>query len=393
MTPGPAPGIPWPGRAAVARGEGLDITAQIPWLALRAIPGVGLVLFQRLVAAFGDPAAVFQAPEVELRAVKGVTPAIAHAIRNFRDWDRQEAELVALQARGVRLVTADDPGFPAPLLEISYPPPYLFVKGEARLGAGPAVALVGTRQASHYGLRMSRRLARELAQAGVTVVSGLARGIDTAAHMGALEAGGPTLAVLGCGLDVVYPPENQELYRKIPTAGALLSEFPLGTPPEARNFPIRNRLISGLAQAVVVVEAAAKSGTYLTVQYALEQGREVMAVPGPADSPTSQGPHRLIQEGAKLVREVGDILAELSGGEGGAGVASRPAGPISSPPAPRWPRVDDPLLPLLGAEPLQLEELVSRSRLPAAEVLSRLTLLELQGLIRELPGKCYVLEH
>jgi DNA processing protein len=221
------------------------------------------------------------------------------------------------------------------------------------------------------------------------VVSGLARGIDTAAHQGALENNGRTLAVLGCGLDVVYPPENKKLYQRIPMQGALISEFPLGTSPEGRNFPIRNRLISGLAWAVVVVEAGDKSGTHITVQYALDQGREVLAVPGSIDSPNSIGPHRLIQQGAKLVHEVGDILQELP----------RHAGVRPSPPpaavaeAPPRPLPADPLLPFLGADPVQLEELVQASRLPAPEVLSRLTMLELQGLIRELPGKCFVLEN
>ncbi len=370
-----------------------DLLAYLPWLALRSIPGVGLVLFQRLVTAFGDPAAVFEAPESELRAIKGVTPAVAAAILGFRDWDRWEAELKRLTTRGGRLVTLAESDFPSRLREIPFPPPFLYVQGDLSVCEGPAVALVGTRQASHYGLRMSRRLARELAEAGVTVVSGLARGIDTAAHAGALEAGGPTVAVLGCGLDVVYPPENKAYYDQIPGAGALVSEFPLGTPPEARNFPIRNRLISGLAQAVVVVEAGSRSGTYITVQYALDQGREVLAVPGPADAPTSQGPLRLIQQGARLAREAADIVAELPRWESrpgpgtGQGVALSPPAPAK----PASPRVEDPLLPFLGAEPLQLEELVGLSRLPAAEVLSRLTLLELQGLIRELPGKCYVL--
>lgn len=372
-----------------------ELLAQLPWLALRAIPGVGPVLFQRLLAAFGDPAAVFEAPESELRTVRGVTPAVAAAILGFRDWDRWEGELMRLTARGIRLITMSAADFPSRLREIPYPPPFLFAQGDLSVCEGPAVALVGTRQASHYGLRISRKLARELAEAGVAVVSGLARGIDTAAHAGALEAGGPTVAVLGCGLDVVYPPENRGYYEQIPLAGALVSEFPLGTPPEARNFPIRNRLISGLAQAVVVVEAGARSGTYITVQYALDQGREVLAVPGPADSPTSEGPLRLLQQGAKLAREAADILAELPrwprGLSPGGNKMASPGPPPRAPVAPGCSRMDDPLLPFLGSEPLQLEELVALARLPAPEVLSRLTLLELQGLVRELPGKCFVL--
>jgi DNA processing protein len=365
----------------------------MPWLALRAINGVGLVLFQRLVQAFGTPAAVFKAPEVELRAIRGVSPAIAQAVRSFREWDRIERLINRLHAKGVEILTQADPRFPDRLKEIPHPPPFMFVKGSLEPSDGPAVAMVGTRAASYYGLKAARRLARDLASRGVTVVSGLARGIDTAAHLGALEGGGRTWAVLGCGLDQVYPPENRELYRRIEDQGALISEFPLGTPPEAKNFPIRNRIISGLSQALVVVEAGDKSGTHITVQYALDQGREVMAVPGPVDAPTSVGPHRLIQQGAKLVGDAADILAELP-------TASSPvprtggAAP-SKPPRAAHPghfKIDDPVLPFLGAEPVQLEELVQLSRLPAPEVMSRLTLLELQGLVRELPGKCFVLE-
>lgn len=379
---------------SVAVNPGQKLSDLLPWLALRAIRGVGLVLFQRLLQAFSSPAAVFEAPEEELRSVRGVTPAIARAIRSFRDWDRVESEISRLRAQEVEILTRVDDRFPPQLKEIPYPPAYLFVKGRLEPPEGPAVALVGTRAASYYGLRAARRLARDLAARGVTVISGLARGIDTAAHQGALEAGGPTWAVLGCGLDVVYPPENRELYRQIGEKGALVSEFPLGTPPEARNFPIRNRIISGLSQAVVVVEAGEKSGALITARYALDQGREVMAVPGPMDAPASLGPHRLIQEGAKLVREVADILAELPR------LAEAPsASPLAAVPRHRTAGarpghlpVDDPILSFLGAEPLQLEDLVQLSRLPAPEVMSRLTLLELQGLVRELPGKCFVLE-
>jgi DNA processing protein len=369
-----------------------NFTEQLPWLALRSIPGVGLVLFQRLLARCGSPAAVFQARREDLVGVKGVTPDIAQAIAAFRDWDRLEEYLARLHACGAAMLTREDPRFPARLQEIPYAPAFLFIKGTLVPEDTRAVALVGTRNASYYGLKTCRRLAGALAARGFTIVSGLARGIDTAAHQSALENGGRTLAVLGCGLDKVYPPENRKFYETIPQQGALISEYPLGAPPEARNFPLRNRIISGLALAVVVVEAGVKSGTGITVRHALDQGREVLAVPGPIDSPTSIGPHRLIQDGAKLVQDLDDILQELPAYATDPAPRFAPAAPPSASPGPRCSQVEDPVLPFLGSEPVQLEELVHASRLPAAELMSRLTLLELQGLIRELPGKCYVLE-
>ncbi len=368
----------------------MDVTGKLPWLALRSIQGVGLVLGQRLVKACGTPAAVFQASLAELSSVKGMSPAIAQALVSFKDWDRLEAELARLMAQGAEMLTPEDPRFPARLKEIPYPPLFLFLKGELKAEDERAVAVVGTRTPSYYGQKTARRLAGALAERGFTVVSGLARGIDSAAHQGALTAGGRTVAVLGCGLDVVYPPENRPLYDQIPSQGALVSEFPLGAPPEAKNFPVRNRLISGLALGVVVVEAGAKSGARITVRHALDQGREVFAVPGPIDSPASLGPHRLIQEGAKLVQEVEDILQELPGGEAIRGPLFAAAGPPFAGPGAT---LEDPLLAFLGAAPVQLEELVQTSGLPAPEVMSRLTMLELKGLIRELPGKCYVLDN
>lgn len=367
------------------------MTDNLAWLALRGLPGVGPVLFHRLLQAFETPARVFDTPLKELRAVRGISPALAQSIRSFKAWDRVEEQLSRLQAFGAQVLTLADPLYPVRLQEIPFPPPLIFVKGDLKPEDSLALAMVGTRGASYYGTKTCRGLARELAYRGVTVVSGLARGIDTAAHQGSLEGGGRTLAVLGCGLDVVYPPENRELYARIPENGALVTEFPLGTPPEAHNFPRRNRIISGLALGVLVVEAGAKSGAHITAQCAVEQGREVLAVPGPITSPTSQGPHRWIKEGAKLVQNVNDILAELPP----VGAAVRPEGekPLEATVSPRPAafRVDDPLLPFLGAEPLQLEELVQVTSLPASEVMRLLTLLELQGLVRELPGKCYVL--
>jgi DNA processing protein len=367
------------------------MTDKLPWLALESIPGVGPVLFQRLVQACGSPAGVFEASLEQLTAVRGVSPTLARAILAFRAWERVEADLSRLRAFGAEVLTLDDPRYPTLLRPIPYPPPLIFVRGELTPADNLALAVVGTRAPTYYGLKQCRRFARELAGRGVTVVSGLARGIDTAAHQGALEADGRTLAVLGSGLDTVYPPENRELYRKIARQGALITEYRLGTPPEARNFPRRNRLISGLALGVLVVEAGARSGALITAHCALDQGREVFAIPGSIESPASLGPHRLIQQGATLVQEVGDILAELPRG---AVAPARGEGPLKLPldlPAPAMCQVEDPLIPFLGTEPLQLEELVQASRLPAPEVMSRLTLLELQGLVRELPGKCYVL--
>lgn len=363
----------------------IDPLSVTPWLALRAIPGIGVVIFNRLLRHFGSPQAVFQASGAELRRVRGVSAAIAQAIVTFEDWPRWDATLERLVAMGGEIITCQDPRFPAALRQIPYPPPFLYILGDLRPEDDLAIALVGTRKPSHYGRKTGYRLAAELARQRVTVVSGLARGIDTAAHQGALEAGGRTIAVLGCGLDVIYPPENKELYRQIPHHGALLSEFPLGAPPEARNFPIRNRLISGLARGVVIVEAGEQSGTHITAQYALDQGREVFAVPGPLDLPGSVGPHRWIQQGAKLVRGAADILEEVRDLTPPA-AAVAPHARVSGPP-----RLEDPLLEHLSLTPIQLDELIRLTLLPAPEVLSRLTLLELQGLVQELPGKFFAL--
>lgn len=363
----------------------IDPFSTIPWLALRSLPGIGVVIFHRLLRRFGSPEAVFQASVAELRAVKGVSASIAQAITSFADWPRWDALLERLIALGGEIITWDDPRFPAALSQIPYAPPFLFIMGTIGPDDELAIAVVGTRRPSHYGRKTGYRLAADLARQGVTIVSGLARGIDTAAHQGALEAGGRTLAVLGCGLDVVYPPENKELYRLIPQHGALISEFPLGTPPEAKNFPIRNRIISGLAQGVLIVEAGEQSGTHITGNYALEQGREVFAVPGPVDLPGSIGPHRWIQQGAKLVLTAADILEEVQVS------FAKPKGKFLTATAVKSSPMEDPLLAHLSLTPMQLDELIRLARLSPPEVMSRLTLLELQGLIQELPGKYFVL--
>ncbi|MBM4288249.1 MAG: DNA-protecting protein DprA [Deltaproteobacteria bacterium] len=361
-----------------------DPFSSITWLALRSIPGLGVVIFHRLLKTFATPEKVFLAPLEELIQVKGVNAAMARAIRDFQDWPRWDAALERLINLGGEVITFADPRFPAGLRQIPYAPPFLYVKGTILPADQAAVAVVGTRKPSFYGRKASHRLAAELCRRQVTIVSGLARGIDTAAHQAALESGGRTLAVLGCGVDIVYPIENKELFRLIPQHGALISEFPLGAPPEARHFPIRNRLISGLALGVLVVEAGAQSGANITANYALEQGREVFAVPGPIDSPGSIGPHRLIQQGAKLVQEVADILEELP-------IPGRAAAAPAREVANAGLEWDDPVIAQLSSVPLQLDDLIRAAGLPAPEVMRRLTLLELEGLVRELPGKFFVL--
>jgi len=361
-----------------------DPFEKLAWVALRTVPGIGVVLFQRLLKRFGRPEAVFEASAAELGEVKGISAKLAQAIVGFKDWPRLDRELERLTAGGGDLLTQEDPDFPEGLRTIPYPPPFLYIKGRLTNQDRMAVAVVGTRKPSNYGRKVSYRLGRELSLKGVTVVSGLARGIDTAAQRAAVENGGRTLAVLGCGLDVVYPPENGQLYEAIPRCGALISEFPLGTPPEGRNFPVRNRLISGLALGVVIVEAGSQSGTHITARYALEQGREIFAVPGPIDSPNSAGPHYWIQQGARLVGGVEDILTELR-------LSPKPKDTTPRPLESILPVEEDAVIAQFQGEPKQLEELIVSTGLPVAEVMSRLTILELQGLIREMPGKFYTL--
>lgn len=364
------------------------------WVALNLLPGVGPILLRRALERFRDPGEIaHRISPAAWQSLRGVGEDGAARILEARTDLRRRAEVEARRCErlGIRLLTSRDPAYPASLSTLPDAPILLYQQGQLPEPA-VRVAVVGSRRATAYGRRVAAGLASSLVARGIEVVSGGARGIDTCGHRGALETGGRTVAVLGSGLLRPYPSENRDLFVEIAERGALLSEFPLETAPKPEHFPRRNRLISGLAAAVVVVEATPRSGSLITAAHALEQGREVLAVPGPITASTSQGPHRLIQQGAKLVQNVEDILAELPREappvETAAGTVSK--APVS--PRPVLFRVDDPLLPLLGAEPLQLEELVQASHLSAPEVMSHLTLLELQGLVRELPGKCYVLE-
>jgi DNA processing protein len=369
--------------------KGAPVSGQdcAPWLALGRIRGVGGVSFKKITARFADPAAVFRASAAELAEIEGLHRELIHSIANFNDWAEIDKEIQCARAAGVKMIPFSDAAYPASLRAIADPPPLLYVKGELRDNDSKAVAIVGSRSASDYGRRIARDLARGLVSFGLTVVSGMARGIDGMAHESALQAGGRTLAVLGSGVDRAYPPEHETLYRRISESGAVISELPMGARPIAFNFPARNRLISGLSLGVVVVEATEKSGSLITASLAAEQGREVFAVPGEAGASRSRGSHRLIRQGAKLVESVDDIIEEiapqLSRRNGDGGPDSARSLPENSGPAARQ------IFALLKETSLQVDQVIEQSGLPASQVLQVLLDLELQGFVCQTPGKIY----
>ena len=359
-----------------------------PWLAFGRIKGLGGVGFKRLAACFSDPIQAFFASRAELEQVEGLHRDVIEALVNFSEWREIDDELRRTREAGVTIVPFNDPSYPARLRMIADPPPVLYIKGAMRAEDDRAVAIVGSRSASDYGRRVTRDLARGLAGVGFTVVSGMARGIDGTAHECTLQAGGRTIAVLGSGVDRPYPPEHERLYRRISEQGAVISELPVATRPMSFNFPARNRLISGLSLGVVVVEATEKSGSLITAALALEQGREVFAVPGEVGASRSRGAHRLIRQGAKLVETVNDIVEEIAPQlvrRGGTAETAQALPPSASSGARK-------IFDLLQDNSLQVDQVIERSGLPAAQVLEILLDLELQGLIRQAPGKIYAAE-
>jgi DNA processing protein len=280
------------------------------WLALKNVSGVGNHLYKRLFDHFQSPEKVFNAKKSELMMVAGVSDRIAGAIVGFRFPDHIKKEIELAKKQQFRIITFSDPEYPPLLHHIPDPPPYIYVKGCLE-NTDQSVAVVGSRNASSYGKSMATRLSRDLSSRGLTIVSGMARGIDTAAHMGAISAKGKTIAVLGSGLGVIYPPENRRLYDEITENGAVISEFPIEEGPNAHNFPARNRIISGMTLGTLVVEAAKRSGSLITARLAGEQGREVFAVPGSINSAKSTGAHNLLKQGAKLVASAEDVIEEF----------------------------------------------------------------------------------
>ena len=369
------------------------------WVALKWVEGVGNVGFKALLEAFGTPQKVFEAPLSMIKAVPGIGDKTAPQIKSFKDWKKVEKELEFADRTCVSIVTSQDPLYPSQLLSTYDYPAFLYVKGHLKED-DVNVAVVGSRTASTYGKFTTERLCRELVLRGITVISGLARGIDSAAHRGALSGKGRTIAVLGCGLDVVYPPENEKLFTEISLQGALISEFPFGTPPNAPNFPARNRIISGISLGVVVVEASEKSGSLITARIALEQGREVFAVPGSIDSSGSRGTNKLIKQGAKLIENVEDILEEILPQVTRAPKVvkqdKRQKQPddqqkiLTSSPDLVLKETEKTVWQVLSQKPVHIDQIITSTGLTAHEVLVILLNLELQGLIEQKPGKTYM---
>ncbi|MBZ0158964.1 MAG: DNA-processing protein DprA [bacterium] len=361
------------------------LTEHHAWLALGLIPEVGAATFHRLVQGIGSAKAVLKANVEALEQVPGISRKIAQAITSFPWRDTLERELRVIETRGLGLTRFGDEGYPELLAAIYSPPPILYLRGAMKPEDRMAIAIVGSRQASPYGDAMAEQISGELADRGVTIVSGMARGIDAAAHRGAMRAQGRTIAVLGCGLGVTYPPEHVELADQIAAQGALVSEFPIFTPPKPSHFPRRNRIISGLARGVVVIEAGLNSGALITANYALEQGREVFAVPGQVTSRFSLGCHQLIKAGAKLTEGWEDIWEEIE-----PQVAS--GARIGRDPAPERSALEQEetlIVDALEAGPMQIDDLIDRTQLPAGQMASLLLSLLLKGIIEELPGKSF----
>ncbi len=363
----------------------IDIEEVKPWLRLLSVQGVGPGLYRELLLNFGNPGAALSASLDALMALPRMDRETALAIQNT-DEGWVASQINAAEREETTIITLEDIRYPSLLREIHAPPPILFIKGSHEMWKGFCVGVVGPRIASEYGKKIARMLTSGLAELGFTIVSGLARGIDTIAHQRTLERGGRTVAVLGCGTDVVYPSENQWLFEDISQSGAIVSEFPMGTKPEANLFPQRNRIISGMSLGVLIVEASVKSGALLTARHALEQGREVFAVPGPIDSENSQGANRLIKNGAKLVQGVQDVVEELQGN-----LRGMPSPLQAELPFHRELSQDETaVLTALSTEITHVDVIASVIGFPPGKTLGTLLSLELAGLAKQLPGKMFV---
>jgi DNA processing protein len=363
-----------------------------PWFALKSIPGIGNILFKRLIDRFSSPQKVFVTSIQELNQISGISESLAFRIKSFKFKDSIRKEIDHVIEKGFHIVTFSDMNYPSLLRQIPDPPPFLYVSGKL-LQQSHNIAVVGSRNPTAYGISAAKRLSGNLSILGFTIVSGMARGIDSAAHEGALLGKGKTIAVLGSGLGKIYPPENRKLFNQISENGAVISEFSIQSPPEARHFPIRNRIISGMSLGTVVVEAAQKSGSLITARLAAEQNREVFAVPGSIHSFKSCGTNSLIKQGAKLVEHAQDIIEEL-------------APQIQE----TLERISDnayvqelKVLPALSSDeqkvmnhlepyPIHVDELVRKTSMAPGKLLGILLKFELEGIAQQFPGKCFSLK-
>ncbi len=356
------------------------------------IPGVGPVRLRALLEIFETPQRVLSAGKAALAAARGVGAETAAAVAAWETTVDLAEELRRVEAFGARVISGSSPDYPAQLRTISNPPMVLYIWGDLRAEDAHAFGIVGSRNVTHYGTESAKKLSYQLAFAGYTVVSGLARGIDTSAHQGALAANGRTIAVIGSGLSRLYPPENQGLAEKIAASGAVVSEYPMERPADRQTFPYRNRIVAGWGRGLLVVEAGMNSGALITANQAIEQGRSVYAVPGPIDRPTSAGSNKLIQQGARLVTCAGDILDDLgelfpSQRAAAPGKADAPAAATT---APKLTQDETLIITALEVGELTLDELATSTRLPSYKVSSTLLLLEMKRLVKPLPGLRYV---
>ena len=371
----------------------MDSDHYLGWLALALTPGLGARMAGKLLREMGSPQAIFRASLTELEAHR-LPAAVAQAIHSHRPLSDAAKELAAAQAVGSKLLTWDEPDYPVRLREIYDPPPLLYVLGNVELLGKHLISIVGARRPTPYGNQMAERLGRDLAERGLVVCSGLARGVDSCAHKGALSVmHGATIGVLGCGIDVVYPKENKKIFAEMEQRGAIISEFPMGTFAAPQNFPIRNRIIAGMSLGVVVVEGAQYSGSLITARLAMEFGREVFGVPGNVTQLTSFGPNQLIKQGAKLVTSWEDVIEELP-----TPIRAELLPVESASPEERAALLNEGFAPaertlyeLLGVDQARhIDEIMEVSGLSSSEVLATLFDLELKGVVRQLPGKQFL---
>jgi len=369
------------------------------WLKLIRADGVGPVTFAKLIKRFGSPDRALGASVSELSKIDGIGVKTAEQIAATRDKFEPDKEIDLAEKLGVWLITLEDKRYPPVLKQIYDPPPVLYIKGTLAREGNLAISIVGTRRCSLYGQEQASRLAHLLASAGFTIVSGMARGIDTAAHQGALAAKGQTIAVQGCGLANIFPPENKKLFELIAESGACVSELPLRCEPLAENFPPRNRIIAGLSLATIIIEAPLNSGAMITAGAALDNNREVMAVPGKIDSPLSKGAHQLIKQGAKLVESIEDVMEalgyigeQLQSHVNAAATQASEKVEVSLFDASHFKLTDEEknIYSGLDKEPLHIDQIIADTDLPAGTVNAGLVSLQLKGLIKQLPGNLFL---